>query len=607
MDDLKALQAVPAPLVALTGTKIRQLLDAPPDFIELLPLAAYACDASGRVLWFNRRAVALWGREPRLGDDTELFCGSYKLHFDGRQIGREETPMARALRSGEPVQGVQGIVERPDGSRVSAMVHIVPVKDDDGTVVGAINCFHDTTELHRSNEELRQAREELDDFFDNGAVALHLVGGDGTILRANKAELDFLGYAANEYVGRNIREFHADEMTIAEILTRLGKGEQLDRFPARLRAKDGSIKHVQITSNANFRNGRFINTRCFTVDVTAEAAAKQQAADSERRFQQLLEALPAAVYTTDVEGRITYYNKAAAELAGRTPEIGKDMWCVTWRLRDMEGNFLPHDECPMAVALKENRPVRNVEALAERPDGSLVPFLPYPTPLHDAEGNLVGAVNMLVDISERKQAETRQTILLKELNHRVKNNMQMLQSMLSAAQREAPDNSAREILADATRRVAAMAAAQKVLYDQGGPTGFKANDFLESVCGVSGNAFGKEVDIRIEASDEVLPNDIAMPLALILNELLTNAVKHGINGVGRGAVRVTFVHGADGYELKVEDDGPGFELEGARRKRSSGLGLVTGLAKQIGGQFSVQRGAGARCLVHFGHPLAAVH
>jgi hypothetical protein len=82
MDDLKALQAVPAPLVALTGTKIRQLLDAPPDFIELLPLAAYSCDASGRVLWFNRRAVALWGREPRLGDDTELFCGSYKLHFD---------------------------------------------------------------------------------------------------------------------------------------------------------------------------------------------------------------------------------------------------------------------------------------------------------------------------------------------------------------------------------------------------------------------------------------------------------------------------------------------------------------------------------------------
>jgi two-component sensor histidine kinase len=152
-----------------------------------------------------------------------------------------------------------------------------------------------------------------------------------------------------------------------------------------------------------------------------------------------------------------------------------------------------------------------------------------------------------------------------------------------------------------------MAAAQKVLYDQGGPTGFKANDFLESVCGVAGNAFGEEVKIRIEASDEVLPNDVAMPLALILNELLTNAVKHGINGDGRGAVRVTFIEAGDGYDLSVEDNGPGFELDTARRKRSSGLGLVTGLAKQIGGEFSVQRNAGARCVVHFARSHSAVH
>jgi PAS domain S-box-containing protein len=595
------------PPVQPSGTRLYQLLDAPPEFIELLPMATYACDALGRILWFNARAATLWGREARLGDVTELFCGSYKLYFGGREIGRDETPMAHALRTGEPVQGVQGIIERPDGSRVGAMVHIVPVKDDNGTVVGAINCFHDTTELQRSSEELRQARAELDDFFDNGAMALHLVGGDGTILRANKAELDFLGYDAAGYVGRNIRDVHADETTITEILSRLGRGEQLDRFPARLRAKDGSIKHVLITSNANFRQGRFINTRCFTMDVTAETEAKERAAETEQRFQQLLEALPAAVYTTDVEGRITYFNKAAATLAGRTPEIGKDQWCVTWRLRDMEGNPLPHDECPMAVALKENRPVRNVEALAERPDGSLVPFLPYPTPLHDSSGALVGAVNMLVDISERKHAETRQSILLKELNHRVKNNMQMLQSMLSAAQREAPDGSARDILADATQRVAAMAAAQKVLYDQGGPTGFKANDFLESVCGVAGNAFGEEVDVRIEACDDVLPNDVAMPLALILNELLTNAVKHGISGDGRGAVRVTFIEAGDGYDLSVEDNGPGFELDTARRKRSSGLGLVTGLAKQIGGEFSVQRNPGARCVVHFARSHSAVH
>src|SRR5215467_1944294 len=143
---------------------------------------------------------------------------------------------------------------------------------------------------------------------------------------------------------------------------------------------------------------------------------------------ELLEVLPVAVYTTDADGRIIFYNEAAAELWGRRPELGTSQWCGSWKLYRSDGRPLPHDECPMAIALKEGRPIRGVEAVAERPDGTRVPFIPYPTPLRDAAGNVVGAINMLVDVSERKQAETQQRILLNELNHRVKNNMQMLQS-----------------------------------------------------------------------------------------------------------------------------------------------------------------------------------
>jgi PAS domain S-box-containing protein len=131
----------------------------------------------------------------------------------------------------------------------------------------------------------------------------------------------------------------------------------------------------------------------------------------------LLDALPAAVYTTDVAGRITFYNEAAAVLWGCRPELGKSEWCGSWRLFWPDGQALPHDECPMAVALKENRAVRGAEAIAERPDGTRVPFLPYPTPLHDASGKLVGAVNMLVDITDRKRAEEQQALLIRELHH----------------------------------------------------------------------------------------------------------------------------------------------------------------------------------------------
>jgi PAS domain S-box-containing protein len=120
---------------------------------------------------------------------------------------------------------------------------------------------------------------------------------------------------------------------------------------------------------------------------------------------EILDALPVAVYTTDAQGRITYYNQAAEDLWGHRPKIGSDQWCGSWRLFWPDGRLLPHDECPMAVTLKEGHPVRGVEAIAERPDGTRVPFLPYPTPLRDATGQLVGAINLLVDLTERRRAE----------------------------------------------------------------------------------------------------------------------------------------------------------------------------------------------------------
>jgi PAS domain S-box-containing protein len=121
----------------------------------------------------------------------------------------------------------------------------------------------------------------------------------------------------------------------------------------------------------------------------------------------ILDALPAAIYATDAHGRIIYYNEAAAELWGARPELGKSEWCGSWKLYRPDGTRLAHDECPMALAVKEKRAIRGIEAVAERPDGRRVPFMPYPTPLFDGSGGLVGAVNMLVDLSDRKRMDDR--------------------------------------------------------------------------------------------------------------------------------------------------------------------------------------------------------
>jgi PAS domain S-box-containing protein len=144
-------------------------------------------------------------------------------------------------------------------------------------------------------------------------------------------------------------------------------------------------------------------------DIEFEETQEQQplalSAEAEQRVNALLHALPTAVYTIDAAGRITFYNDAAAALWGCRPRLNSDEWCGSWRLFWPDGTPLPHDECPMALALRENRAIHGMEAACERPDGTRIPFMAFPSPLHDAEGKIIGAVNMLVDISEHKRSE----------------------------------------------------------------------------------------------------------------------------------------------------------------------------------------------------------
>jgi PAS domain-containing protein len=131
-------------------------------------------------------------------------------------------------------------------------------------------------------------------------------------------------------------------------------------------------------------------------------AAIAAARDGNESFPTLFDALELPLYVTDASGAVTYYNRACIGFAGRVPEVGRDQWCVTWKLYTTAGAYLPHEACPMAVAIREQRPVRGVEAVAERPDGSRRNFLPYPTPLLDDDGTMIGAVNLLVDVTEQK-------------------------------------------------------------------------------------------------------------------------------------------------------------------------------------------------------------
>jgi PAS domain S-box-containing protein len=143
-----------------------------------------------------------------------------------------------------------------------------------------------STLLNKLDVSRKKKQKELQDFFENAVVGLHWVGPDGTILWANSAELNLLGYTAKEYIGRNIADFHADEDAICDILKRLSCGQALHGYPARLKCKNGSIRHVVIHSSVLFEEDKFIHTRCFTFDVTGEYEAKEKLTVQEKALRQ---------------------------------------------------------------------------------------------------------------------------------------------------------------------------------------------------------------------------------------------------------------------------------------------------------------------------------
>jgi PAS domain S-box-containing protein len=413
----------------------------------------------------------------------------------------------------------------------------------------------------RAEEDTRR----LASIVDNSQDAIISKNLDGIIQTWNRGATRIFGYTAAEVIGKPVTILMPPERINEEpgILARLRAGERIDHYQTVRQHKDGTLLDISLTvSPIRDKAGRIIAASKIARDISAQKRAEEALRDSERRLHELLAAIPAAIYTTDAEGKITYYNEAAVEFAGRRPEVGSDEWCVSWKLYWPDGTPLPHDRCPMALALKENRPIRGTEAIAERPDGTRIPFIPFPTPLYDAEGNLVGAINMLVDVSERKQAETQQRVLMRELNHRVKNNMQMLQSLLFMANQQTENSEARAVLGDVSKRIAAMAAAQGVLYGATNANNFNAVEFVDAVCQAAQQSFPGTVKIVREVATAELDNDRAMPLALILNELLTNAVKYGSCGDAT-QIRVGLANG-NGFALYVEDDGPGFDLQSVR-------------------------------------------
>jgi PAS domain S-box-containing protein len=399
------------------------------------------------------------------------------------------------------------------------------------------------------------AAASLEDFFENGALGLHIVGADGTILRANKAELALLGYDAEDYVGRHIADFHADPDTIADILARLGRGEVLDKYPARLRTSSGDIKHVQISSSVYFGEaGDFLSTRCFTVDITQQIEAEKALRQAQQRLEINDERLQMALAASGmvglwdwmVDSDLLHGDANFARLYGL--DVGKTAAGLT--MAEYQTHVVAEDLPDLAA---------KTAAVFERRADFLVEYrLAIPgQPLRwiECKGRMIGGQDdqplrfsgTAIDITGRKVIEDQKHLLMEELSHRVKNTFASIQAIAVQTLRSAgPD------LETFQSRLLALSRAHDVLLQRGW-TPSSIGSLVEKVLrlDVEGARF------EIDGPDLTINANAALSLSLLLHEMTTNAVKYGALSVDSGKVEVRWSVGAGLFELDwTERGGP---------------------------------------------------
>jgi PAS domain S-box-containing protein len=371
-------------------------------FVEHAPAAIAMFDREMRYLAVSRRFVVDY-----LPPGTQLIGQSHYEVFPN--IPQRWRDVHARVLAGEDVSQHQDQYTRYDGRTDWVRWSMAPWRRANGDVGGALLFAEIITEQVEARRELAESEMRFRATFESTAVGVVLVDPNGTFLRVNDSFSRMLGYTTHELKTKSFLDLtHPDDLDASLSVLKKGIAGEANSYyiEKRYLRRDGGIVwanlNVSCVRKADGAVDYFVSV---IEDITERKEAEEKLRKSERTIRELLGALPAAVYVTDAAGRITYYNQAAVELWGKTPELGKDRWSDLARPYCADGNPAKLANCPTEIALRYGKSVRGLEAILERTDGTRIPVLPYPTPLRNAAGAIVGVVNMTVDISKRQKAE----------------------------------------------------------------------------------------------------------------------------------------------------------------------------------------------------------
>ena len=508
-------------------------------------------------------------------------------------------------RSKNQVVELEFRIRRHDGEWRWMAMRGVPVSNPDGSIREWVGMNIDISD-RRAAEETRRLAERMRErgrFFELSLDLVCIVSAQGQLLELNPSFTHTLGYTLEELLQQPFSSLvHPDDQeATAREMRKLAQGEPKAAFTNRYRCKDGSYRTLQWRAAPDEAGLIYATAR----DSTEEQRKAAALAESEERAQILIEgARDYAIIMLDPSGHITTWNAGAERIQGYRPsEIIGRHFSIFYTSLDLARQ---HPDNELALAREHGR--YEEESWRVRKDGTCFWANVVISALRDRDGQLRGYAKVTRDFTERQRAraelEAREAslatslkereLLLQEVHHRVKNNLQVIASLISMQIRKLGDRASRDALDECRARVQAIALIHEQLYRSHDFSSVPFSAYARSLAANIFQAAGlspASIKLQMKVESVVLPVDKAIPCGLILNELLTNALKHAFPSDRQGSVSVELLPTTQGgISLVVADDGVGiaedFSIE---KSRSLGMQLVRTLVEQLGGEISIMR------------------